>query len=185
MMTDEIDPMRLHMKKFTRYNIHENEFHSWAIKPIEDMERVFDRAGDILAQQADAFCDSYEEDKKAFQDRADDLKKVFSHALTELRALTSDNFRDHVGDIKLSHMREGMALSRDMYNKFWAKQVQCYIDNNGEDDAITEFNQYARDHTLNLENEDSMLCNYTRLHNRVRYWQFVPLAETRETKDEC
>lgn len=140
MMTTEIDPMRLHMKKFTRYNIHENEFLDWAIKPIEDLDKVFDRAADLVKEHDIKFCDSFDEDKVEFQTRASDLKKVFDTALTELRALTTSNFRDHVGDIKLSDLREGIALSKDMYNQFWAKQVQCYIDENEEDDLIKEFN---------------------------------------------
>lgn len=50
---------------------------------------------------------------------------------------------------------------------------------------IQEFRQFARDQTINLENEASMLCNFVRMHNRVRYWQFVPLKETQATKQAC
>lgn len=30
-----------------------------------------------------------------------------------------------------------------------------------------------------------MNCNYRRMLNRVRYWQYIPLAETQETKRRC
>lgn len=192
MMKDEIDPRRLFMEKFTRYNIHQNEFYNWALEPFNQYEKVWQEATDLgHSAENNIFCDNFDEENKAINDRIDALRSKFSDAFASIVSLGEQGksnwltWRDHVKDFDRTDLKEAVRVSRDAYNKLWAKQIQCYIDKNGEDDEINHFRDVARAHTINLDDEDSMLCNFNRLHNRVRYWQYVPLDETRETVAQC
>jgi len=73
----------------------------------------------------------------------------------------------------------------DVYFDFWKPQIQCYIEKNGKDQAIEEFWKVVRFYTVEDNSKFSMNCNYRRILNRTRYWQYVPLAETEATKTQC
>ena len=42
-----------------------------------------------------------------------------------------------------------------------------------------------RFYTVEDNSKFSMNCNYRKLLNRVRYWQYITLAETENTKAQC
>lgn len=73
----------------------------------------------------------------------------------------------------------------DVYFDFWKPQIQCYIEKNGKDQDIKDFWKLVQFYTVEDNSKFSMNCNYRRLLNRVRYWQYVPLAETQDTKAKC
>ena len=196
MFKEEIDPRRLFMLKFTRYNIHQNEYNDWALKPLKGYAKVYEEAEEKLGHSGDnnVFCDNFDSEKEKIEARREALLEKFEQGLEDIKAvgeqgLTSAiKWRDHVRAFNKADLREAMAFSRDAFNQFWDHQIKCYVDKHDEEkehDKITQFREFARNHTLNLEDEASMLCNFNRIHNRVRYWQYVPLAETQYTKDAC
>jgi len=73
----------------------------------------------------------------------------------------------------------------DVYFDFWKPQIQCYIEKKGKDQTIEEFWKIVRFYTVEDNSKFSMNCNYRRILNRTRYWQYVPLAETEATKTAC
>ena len=57
---NEIDPRRLYLKKYLRYNIHQNEFKEWAIKPFNSYNKIFDRAEELgHSNENNLFCDDF------------------------------------------------------------------------------------------------------------------------------
>lgn len=73
----------------------------------------------------------------------------------------------------------------DVYFDFWKPQIQCYIEKNGKDQDIKDFWKVVRFYTIEDNSKFSMNCNYRRILNRVRYWQYITLAETENTKSQC
>lgn len=47
LIQNEMDPRRIWLGKFTRYNIHQKEFHEWALRPVLNYEKIYERAAEL------------------------------------------------------------------------------------------------------------------------------------------
>ena len=47
LIRNQMDPRRIWLGKFIRYNIHQNEYHEWALRPILNYEKVYIRASEM------------------------------------------------------------------------------------------------------------------------------------------
>ena len=81
-----MDPRRIWLGKFIRYNIHENEFNEWALRPILNYAKIQEKINELgYTETNNFFCDDYVEEHKNYQGRLHNIKGKFESALQEIR----------------------------------------------------------------------------------------------------
>jgi len=178
LIQNEMDPRRIWLGKFTRYNIHQKEFNEWALRPILNYQKVFDRASEMgQSETHNLFCDNYHEKNMQYLERLHNIKGKFQSALDKIIEIgESDDWSGRVTAFVKKDLIVAKQFPLDVYFDFWKPQIQCYIEKKGKDQTIEEFWKIVRFYTVEDNSKFSMNCNYRRILNRTRYWQYVPLA---------
>jgi hypothetical protein len=187
LIRNEMDPRRIWLGKFIRYNIHQNEYHEWTLRPILNYEKVYAKAAELgQSETSNVFCDNYKEENKKYLERLHNIRGKFQTGFDQIVELGDDeDFGGRVNAFTKKDLIAAKAFPMDVYFEFWKPQIKCYIEKNGENQDIEDFWKLVRFYTVEDNSKFSMNCNYRRLLNRVRYWQFVTLAETQKTKADC
>lgn len=132
------------------------------------------------------FCDNYRDENRGYLQRLHNIRGKFQAGYDQIVEIgDSDDFGGRVNAFNKKDLVGAKAFPMDVYFNFWKPQIQCFIDKNGQTQEIQDFWKLVRFYTVEDNSKFSMNCNYRRLLNRVRYWQYVPLAETQKTKADC
>lgn len=180
LIRNEMDPRRIWLGKFIRYNIHQNEYHEWTLRPILNYEKVYAKAAELgQSETNNVFCDNYREENASYLERLHNIRGKFQTGFDQIVQLGDDeDFGGRVNAFTKKDLIAAKAFPMDVYFEFWKPQIKCYIEKNGENQEIEDFWKLVRFYTVEDNSKFSMNCNYRRLLNRVRYWQYVTLAET-------
>ena len=75
-----MDPRRLWLGKFLRYNIHQNEYHEMTLRPILNYEKIYAKVAEIEREKKDQkhlFCETFNEENSNYLKRLNDIKYKF------------------------------------------------------------------------------------------------------------
>lgn len=132
------------------------------------------------------FCDNYREENAKYLERLHNVRGKFQAGFDEIVEIgETEGHEGRVNAFIKKDLITAKQFPMDVYFDFWKPQIQCYIDNKGKDQEIKDFWKLVQFYTVEDNSKFSMNCNYRRLLNRVRYWQYITLAETQETKTGC
>lgn len=187
LIRNEMDPRRIWLGKFIRYNIHQNEFREWALRPILNYHKIIEKTNELgQSPTNNIFCDNYRDLSAQYQERLHNIKGKFETAFDEIVALgESKEYDGRINAFTKKDLETAKQFPMDVYFDFWKPQIKCYIEKNGETEGIKDLWKLARFYTVEDNSKFSMNCNFRRLLNRVRYWQYITLAETQETISQC
>ena len=200
LMKDEMDDRRLTMGFFKRYNISQKELEAWTIN-------ILDRYSATIGKEANEdlikFCDNFDEEKGKYNDRLLAVRNKFQQAVDDVQALGDYAFsrntaeagdryvRDwkaQITSIEYKDLKEAYLFSEDFWLKFWKPQIECareHDSNKEHKSEIDALEKAAKYIIFDLGASDCFRCNFRRLINRVRYWQFISSKETEWIVDRC
>jgi hypothetical protein len=182
-----MDPRRLSMKRFIRYNIHENEAKRWALDGFENYAKVYKKAERMGHGDGDSnlFCENYHEENQHWQEKTTHFVNLFRQnqdaivavgdaAMTAIEQEGAEvgmrRFKDRVAILTYTDIGEAKDFASDVYHKFWAEQIKCYKEKNGEDQDIEHLEKYVLGHTVQGKCPDSLKCSMNMFNNRIRTW---------------
>jgi len=125
LIQNEMDPRRIWLGKFTRYNIHQKEFHEWALRPVLNYEKIYERA-EMMGQSEEnnLFCQHYKRENSLYLERLLNIRGKFQSGLDQIIELgEAEDFSGRINAFTVKDLEVAKQFPLDVYFDFWKPQI--------------------------------------------------------------
>lgn len=184
---DELEPRRLAMKQFIRFNLHESEVKKMRMGVSNSYHTVITKMNKLQSNFG-GMCDDYEKVRDEVIVKKDSIVSMFDSMIYDANQPDENGKlgRTTCTQRQVNDAKEFVPWS---FNNFIRRNLKCFIDAHPTHESrINEANEIlveARHNLVKKSHQHSVDCHLRLLQNRVRFWEIVTTKQTTKTKDAC